>query len=123
MPGSSGDVSNNFVGDPKFVSIANNDFHLTSGSPAIDGGANLGSPYDTDKDGNSRGSSWDIGAYEYGGVPGTTTTTISGCQDPDYNCNGCVDINELGAYIELWRNGQVSIDDVAIAVTWWTQGC
>jgi hypothetical protein len=67
---SSGDVSNNYIaGDPKFVSIANNDFHLTSGSPAIDGGVNLGSPYDTDKDGNSRGSNWDIGAFEYGGSP------------------------------------------------------
>ena len=56
----------NFTGDPMFVNEAGLDFHLKSGSPAINTGVN--SPYVTnDYDGRSRpqGSTTDIGAYEY----------------------------------------------------------
>jgi hypothetical protein len=53
--------------DPKFVDVANKNFHLQSGSPAINTGAML-SGFSTDKDGITRpqGSGWDIGAYKYG---------------------------------------------------------
>ena len=59
-------ASNNYLGNPNFMSINNLDFHLQSNSPAIDKGTSLTSPYDTDKDGVSRpqGSGWDMGAYE-----------------------------------------------------------
>jgi hypothetical protein len=56
--------------DPKFV--ANSDYHLQSGSPAIDAGVStvngISAP-STDNDGNGRpvGNGYDIGAYEYGG--------------------------------------------------------
>jgi hypothetical protein len=53
------------------------DLRLNTGSPCIDTGTALGSPYNTDYDGNSRpsGSGWDIGAYEYGsGAPEPDTT-------------------------------------------------
>ena len=60
-----------FVGseDP-FIDSGGQNFNLaqgTAGTSAIDNGVDLGSPYDTDYAGNSRGSGggWDIGAYEY----------------------------------------------------------
>jgi hypothetical protein len=52
--------------NPMFVSTDFNtiDLHLQSNSPAVNAGASLGSPYMTDIEGRSRGSAWDIGAYE-----------------------------------------------------------
>jgi hypothetical protein len=52
-------------GNPLFVSST--DFHLKSGSPAIDAGYNLGSLNTKDFDGNIRpkGAGYDIGAYEF----------------------------------------------------------
>jgi hypothetical protein len=87
LSGSGSGVSNNITNvDPKFVSVANLDFHLQSSSPAINTGASLGSPYNTDKDGKSRpqGSAWDIGAYEYGGSvgPSSAPTTFPGTVSP-----------------------------------------
>jgi parallel beta-helix repeat protein len=63
-------VSNNYLGNPNFVSISNLDFHLQSNSPAIDNGQSLTSPYNVDKDGVSRpqGLGWDMGAYEAAAV-------------------------------------------------------
>ena len=53
--------------DPMFVAPATNDYHLQSGSPAIDAGLNLGSLVPDDFDGVSRPQTagYDIGAYEY----------------------------------------------------------
>jgi hypothetical protein len=54
--------------DPRFVNPAASDFHLQSGSPAINAGANLGLPVegDQDLDGKPRvkAASIDIGCYE-----------------------------------------------------------
>ncbi len=52
---------------PLFINTATHDFHLQSGSPAINKGTSLSSYFTIDKDGISRpqGSAWDIGAYEY----------------------------------------------------------
>jgi len=51
--------------DPLFVDYFNNDFHVKTGSPAIDAGKTLGSIIE-DLEGNSRptGVAYDIGAYE-----------------------------------------------------------
>jgi parallel beta-helix repeat protein len=57
--------------DPLLVGAALRDFQLQEGSPAIDNGVALGSPFDVDIDGVSRpqGQGWDIGAYEHTGAP------------------------------------------------------
>jgi hypothetical protein len=60
--------SGNLYGDPLFVSPAfgtTGDYHLKSGSPAIDKGSSVDAPLD-DLDGNPRpqGTGFDIGAYE-----------------------------------------------------------
>ena len=57
--------------DPRFVNPSAGDFHLQSGSPAIDAGLTL-PDVPCDHDGNKRpaGSAYDIGAYEYGSSPG-----------------------------------------------------
>ena len=58
---------NDYVeGDPMFVSTSTPDFHLQSGSPAINKGSSVNAPAE-DYDGNSRtvNGAVDIGAYEY----------------------------------------------------------
>ena len=67
------------VGDPRFVDPAARNFHLLSGSPAINVGANLATIVINDFDGISRpqGAVYDIGAYEFvGAVPPTTINTL-----------------------------------------------
>lgn len=57
----------NLIGDPKFTDMANNDYHILSGSDAIDAGEDLSGLVDDDIDGEERpgGSAYDIGADEY----------------------------------------------------------
>jgi hypothetical protein len=59
---------NNFTAaNPLFVNAANADYHLQSGSTAINTGLDLSAYFTTDKDGVARpqGAGWDMGAYEY----------------------------------------------------------
>ncbi len=52
--------------DPLFVNAANDDFHLTSSSPAINKGTSLGAPgLDFEDDPRPQGSGVDIGADEF----------------------------------------------------------
>ncbi|HYG85022.1 MAG TPA: carbohydrate-binding domain-containing protein, partial [Azospirillum sp.] len=56
--------------DPKFVkyvATGGGDYHLTSGSPAINAGTSSGAP-STDASGAARVGAVDIGAFEYGGT-------------------------------------------------------
>ena len=56
--------------NPRFVNPAAFDFHVQTGSPAIDAGLTLPDvPCDFDGNGRPAGSAYDIGAYEYGGTP------------------------------------------------------
>jgi hypothetical protein len=58
--------ASNFIGDPKFVNPAQDNFKLQEGSPAIDKGITLNEVPD-DIEGNKRpaGGGYDIGAYEF----------------------------------------------------------
>lgn len=70
----SGSVSGTISQDPLFVKYEQDgtgDYHLQPSSPAI-GKGTLNSAPPTDFDGNSRGSSIDIGAYEYVSAPAPT---------------------------------------------------
>jgi hypothetical protein len=90
------------TGNP-FVDSANGDYHLKAGTPAIDRGANMGSPYSSDFDGISRpqGSAWDMGAYEF----------VLGQQyhRSDTSQNGCVETNEMISFMNRWK---ISVSDV-----------
>src|SRR5438132_11358755 len=67
-------ASNNLTTNPQFSNPAAGDFHLQSGSPAINQGAALSGPISC-TDGSTcvdfagtirpQGPAWDIGAYEY----------------------------------------------------------
>ena len=64
-------------GSDPFEDLSGDDYHLASGSTAINAGTPLDSEYNTDMDGEVRGQSgWDIGAYEYSEE--TPANTIQG---------------------------------------------
>lgn len=76
MADKSTDLGGNIDGNPLFVDVANDDYHLAAGSPALNVGANalydVGmtpnlSTYITDLEGNARiqDTSVDMGAYEF----------------------------------------------------------
>ncbi len=76
--GASSYLGNNYVqGNPLFINLSGGDFHLQSGSPAINVGSATNAPA-FDFDGNLRpaGAGYDIGAYEYGSSPGPTNTPV-----------------------------------------------
>ena len=58
--------------NPLLTAPATNDYHLQSGSPAIDAGAAVSVTEDFDGNPRPLGAAFDIGAYEYAG--GTTAT-------------------------------------------------
>lgn len=71
--------TNAILADPLFVNATGNDFHLQSGSPAID--AVLGTPLSThDFDGVARplGAAGDLGAFEYSSSPGAPPAAPTG---------------------------------------------
>ncbi|MGD9851194.1 MAG: choice-of-anchor Q domain-containing protein [Nitrospirales bacterium] len=71
-------VSNNLSGtDPLFVDVSSADYHLLSGSPAIDAGISLSDvPKDYDDNVRPIGNSYDIGAFEFtGSSSGSPTIT------------------------------------------------
>ncbi len=75
-------ISNNITGqDPKFVNLTGKDFHLQSGSPAINKGASIAG-YDYDADGNPIVGAPDIGAYEYGSSTTSSPTTSTDTTAP-----------------------------------------
>jgi len=130
---------NGYVVDPSLDSQWRPD---SANDPPVDKGFDFSGIFSYDKDDNLRGSSWDIGAYEYGGSPppppfcgdnvcngGETCGTCEqdcgpcGVLSPDADGDGCVNIAEISAYVRLWKNGQVSIQEVVSGVEQWKLGC
>jgi hypothetical protein len=81
---SPGDFPNDLVNiDPLLIDPARDNYHINTGSPAIDAGLNVG--ITTDLDGNPRpqGNGYDIGAYEFTpavslwGHPASHTVTLN----------------------------------------------
>jgi hypothetical protein len=72
--------------DPRFVNAAGADFHLGSGSPAIDAGTTL-AEVTTDLDLTARpaGGAFDIGAYEAGGTTPPLKPPVAGKLPPPTN--------------------------------------
>jgi hypothetical protein len=78
-------VSNNLnvtsVSAAKFVNPAAYDYHLLSGSPAIDGGIDMraaGITYDRDNNVRPKGVAFDLGAFEYQGTSSSAPTVNAG---------------------------------------------
>ena len=65
-------LSSNVNTDPRFTNLSSFDFHLQSGSPAINQGVNTGIPADFDGISRPQGTAYDIGAFEFGSGTGTT---------------------------------------------------
>ncbi|MBR9675998.1 PGF-pre-PGF domain-containing protein, partial [Candidatus Woesearchaeota archaeon] len=80
--------------DP-FVNGANQDFHLTPFSSAIDSGLDLGSSYNMDLEGNIRpqGNAWDIGAYESNYSSEYILTTLNNPLDSNMTYNKTIVFN------------------------------
>ena len=57
--------THNVIGEPKFMDVAHDNYHLRAGSPAIDQGMNLGIFIDYDGDPRPYNSGFDIGFDEY----------------------------------------------------------
>jgi hypothetical protein len=59
------------------------------------------------------GAGWDRGAYEFDGT--------GSCIYPDENglCSACVTSQELVRYLDLWRNGSVSLTNLIKAIAQW----
>jgi parallel beta-helix repeat protein len=73
--GVNSDLRKNFIGDPKFMNAAAQNFKLQLGSPSIDDGISLINEVPKDIAGTSRpqGVTFDIGAYEFvSGAPAAT---------------------------------------------------
>ena len=73
--------SGSIIADPNFVNSIKKDFHLSSGSPAIDSGAKTNSGFDFGNLNRPVGNACDIGAYEYGS---TTSVSIPAKIKPAY---------------------------------------
>ncbi|WP_147443666.1 choice-of-anchor Q domain-containing protein [Corallococcus sicarius] len=77
IPPRRGRIIADVTSPPQFVNYAGGDFHLASGSPAINAGSPTFAP-PIDLDGNARpsGAADDIGAYEYGASASGQTLTF-----------------------------------------------
>lgn len=82
-------MNGNIIADPKFVNPSQGDYHLQTGSPAIDAGSSDGAPLrdlecrsrvddpGTPNKGGGALPFYDIGAFEYGGGPPDCTVQLT----------------------------------------------
>jgi len=72
-----GVFADSVAGDPLFVNLAANNFHLSAGSPAIDSGATVQLATDYDGVPRPQGPAYDIGAYEYPEASASLAVSVS----------------------------------------------
>jgi parallel beta-helix repeat protein len=96
--------------DPKFLNAIADNYHLTSGSPAVNAGAEKG--VTSDFDGNPRplpaGGHTDIGAYEYARYCGTTKDYFA--PDGDINLDCYVDFLDFSILASNYLSSSASAD-------------
>jgi hypothetical protein len=75
LPSGNGITTNNpITADPQFLNLANQDFRLREGSPAVDAGVAVDLASDYNGLSRPMGSSYDLGAFEFvDGIPPTPT--------------------------------------------------
>jgi galactitol-specific phosphotransferase system IIB component len=99
----------NINADPLFADPANNDYHLTAGSPSIDSGTSSNAPAD-DIDNHSRpqGAGYDMGADEYIDAPAVTMV------DPNqgYN-NTATDVTIYGVNFTGATSVKIGTEEIA----------
>ncbi|MFZ5802832.1 MAG: fibronectin type III domain-containing protein [Candidatus Omnitrophota bacterium] len=103
--------------DPRLVDLSGRDFHLQSGSPAIDAGSMVYPLGTSDLDGHERvaGSSVDIGAYEFGSTGGVQPeftgvqngATVSGTVQIGPNLQIHTDLNRVVYLLNGVSSGDV----------------
>ena len=104
-------TANDFQVDPQFSNVGIEDFSLLPTSPAINKGTPITSPnsttplFTTDYNGNPKGTSWDMGAYEYTARVGTTDLNAENrltiYPNPARN-QVTVEVENLNAFVEVY---------------------
>lgn len=113
IPCSNGAIcSNNLFGDPKFVDVADGNFHIGVGSAAVDQGINTGITTDIDSQARPMKLGYDIGADEQPLPPPTPSFFSSGPDwvgETTYFTNTVV-ITGPAAYLWDFGDGGTSFD-------------
>lgn len=110
--------------DPMFVDAENGDVRLKEGSPAIGAGIALNSEFTTDFDGVTRGTTWDMGAYEY-----ISSETVN---NGDINNDGSVNVldiilivndygksSEFNTRADLIKDNFIDLNDIIELTRYW----
>jgi hypothetical protein len=111
--------SGNVYGDPAFIDPANDDYHLTATSAAIDAGIQAG--ITNDLDGQPRDNRPDLGAYEFSSVAVSGLTAINNSPTPlgsSTTFTAAVAAGTQPAY--LWSFGDGQIENGALSAHTYT---
>lgn len=126
---SSAVMSNNFVGDPKFVNAAGYDYHLQAGSPAINAGTAPGTgsgqalnpdyEYAHPTCGQARiiSGAIDIGAYEYGNSGAMLVCAAGGTSTSTASSGGSGSSDSVGTY-SVTANPTTVIPNGTLSISW-----
>ena len=104
-------TANDLQVDPQFSNVGIEDFSLLPTSPAINKGTPITLPnsttplFTTDYNGNPKGASWDMGAYEYTARVGTTDLNAENrltiYPNPAHN-QVVIEVKNLNAFVDFY---------------------